>query len=30
MTNPLLDFTDLPRFSDVRAEHVEPAMDRLI
>ncbi len=30
MTNPLLDFTDLPRFSDVRAEHVEPAMDQLI
>lgn len=30
MTNPLLDFTDLPRFSDLRAEHVEPAMDQLI
>jgi oligopeptidase A len=30
MTNPLLDFTDLPRFSDVRAEHVEPAMNQLI
>ena len=28
--NPLLDFSDLPRFSDVRPEHVEPAMDQLI
>jgi oligopeptidase A len=30
MTNPLLDFSSLPRFNDVRPEHVEPAVDALI
>jgi oligopeptidase A len=30
MTNPLLDFSSLPRFGAVRAEHVEPAVDELI
>jgi oligopeptidase A len=28
--NPLLDFTDLPRFDQVRPEHVAPAMDELL
>ncbi len=28
--NPLLDFTGLPRFCDVRPEHVAPALDRLL
>ena len=28
--NPLLDFSDLPRFSDIRPEHVAPAIDQLI
>src|SRR5687768_13674755 len=28
--NPLLDFSDLPRFSAIRPEHVGPAMDTLI
>ena len=28
--NPLLDFSGLPRFAEVRAEHVAPAIDRLI
>ncbi len=28
--NPLLDFTDLPRFGELRAEHVTPAVDRLL
>ena len=28
--NPLLDFSDLPRFGDLRAEHIGPAMDELI
>ena len=28
MTNPLLDTTDLPRFSRIRPDHVEPAIDR--
>ncbi|MGE0874679.1 MAG: M3 family metallopeptidase [Burkholderiales bacterium] len=28
--NPLLDFTDLPRFGDLRAEHVTPAIDQLL
>jgi len=27
MPNPLLDLTDLPRFSAIRPEHVEPAID---
>ncbi|MES3000168.1 MAG: M3 family metallopeptidase [Pseudomonadota bacterium] len=30
MSNPLLDFTDLPLFADVRPEHVAPAMDSLL
>jgi oligopeptidase A len=29
-TNPLLDFSGLPRFDAIRAEHVTPALDRLI
>lgn len=29
-TNPLLDFTDLPRFADIRPEHVTPALDVLL
>ncbi|MCM5680353.1 M3 family metallopeptidase [Schlegelella sp. S2-27] len=28
--NPLLDFSDLPRFADVRPEHVSPAIDELL
>src|SRR5688572_13282583 len=28
--NPLLDFSDLPRFSDIRPEHIAPAIDQLI
>jgi oligopeptidase A len=30
MSNPLLDFSSLPRFAAVRAEHVAPAIDQLI
>ncbi|MFZ6656657.1 M3 family metallopeptidase [Undibacterium sp. TJN19] len=30
MTNPLLDFSDLPRFADIRAEHVSPAIAALL
>ena len=30
MANPLLDFTDLPLFDQVRPEHVGPAIDRLL
>lgn len=30
MTNPLLSATDLPRFSAIQAEHVEPAIDTLL
>lgn len=30
MTNPLLEATDLPRFSAIRPEHVEPAIDTLL
>jgi len=30
MSNPLLDFTDLPRFAAIRPEHVLPAMEALI
>ena len=30
MANPLLDFSTLPRFASVRAEHVAPAVDELI
>ena len=29
-SNPLLDFTDLPRFDEVRPEHVAPAVDELL
>ena len=28
--NPLLDFTDLPRFGDIRPEHIAPAMTQLL
>ena len=28
--NPLLDFSGLPRFSDILTEHVEPAIDQLL
>ena len=28
--NPLLDFSGLPRFSDIKTEHVEPAIDALL
>jgi oligopeptidase A len=30
MTNPLLDFTDLPLFDQIRPEHVAPAVDTLL
>lgn len=30
MSNPLLDFNDLPLFDQVRPEHVAPAMDELL
>ena len=30
MTNPLLDLTGLPRFTDIRPEHVTPALDDLL
>jgi oligopeptidase A len=30
MTNPLLDFTDLPLFSQVQPQHVAPAIDSLL
>ncbi len=30
MTNPLLDFTGLPRFDQIRPDHVAPAMDHLL
>jgi len=30
MMNPLLDFSALPRFSDVKPEHVNPAVEQLI
>jgi oligopeptidase A len=30
MSNPLLDFSGLPRFEDIRAEHVGPAVDDLV
>ncbi len=29
-SNPLLDFSDLPRFDAIRAEHVGPAVDELL
>ncbi|MFN7505283.1 MAG: oligopeptidase A, partial [Limnobacter sp.] len=28
--NPLLDFSGLPRFSNIKTEHVEPAIDHLL
>ena len=30
MTNPLLDFSGLPRFSDIRTEHITPAVEELL
>ncbi|WP_028605223.1 M3 family metallopeptidase [Ottowia thiooxydans] len=30
MANPLLDFTDLPLFDQVRPEHIAPAVDQLL
>jgi len=30
MSNPLLSFTDLPPFSDIKPEHVKPAVERAI
>ncbi len=30
MTNPLLDFTDLPLFDQVQPQHVAPAIDSLL
>jgi oligopeptidase A len=30
MSNPLLDFQDLPQFDQVRPEHVSPAVDQLL
>jgi oligopeptidase A len=30
MSNPLLDFSQLPRFSEIRASHVAPAIDALV
>ena len=30
MSNPLLDFSGLPRFADIRPEHVAPAVDELL
>ncbi len=30
MANPLLDFTDLPLFDQIRPEHVAPAIDQLL
>jgi oligopeptidase A len=30
MTNPLLDFSDLPLFDQILPEHVGPALDALI
>jgi len=28
--NPLLDFTGLPRFAEIRTEHITPAVDELL
>ena len=28
--NPLLDFSGLPRFDEIRPEHVAPAIDQLL
>ena len=30
MTNPLLDFSDLPLFDRIQPEHVAPAVDELL
>ena len=30
MSNPLLNMNDLPAFSKIRPEHIEPAMDTLL
>ncbi len=30
MDNPLLDFSGLPRFADIRPDHIAPAVDRLL
>jgi len=30
MSNPLLDFSALPRFSEVLPEHISPAMTKLL
>ena len=30
LSNPLLDFSGLPRFSEIKPEHVGPAMDQLL
>ncbi|WP_434030525.1 M3 family metallopeptidase [[Pseudomonas] boreopolis] len=30
MTNPLLDFSGLPRFDEIRPEHIGPAIDHLL
>jgi oligopeptidase A len=30
LANPLLDFSGLPRFSDIKPEHVAPAVDQLL
>src|SRR5260364_274748 len=29
-SNPLLDFSDLPRFDEIRAEHITPALDAML
>ena len=30
MSNPLLTFTDLPPFSQIKPEHVKPAVEQVI
>jgi len=30
MTNPLLEITELPQFSKIKAEHVVPAIEQLL
>ena len=30
MMNPLLDFSGLPRFADIRIEHITPAVKQLL
>ncbi|QDQ27460.1 M3 family metallopeptidase [Chitinimonas arctica] len=30
MSNPLLDFSTLPRFDEIRPEHIDPAIDQLL